>query len=83
MIPTFSKLEVIGLLASVKVMIGWWLRVEIFASSWLDSGVMVAVEGYGGWILEDGCGVAINVMVGDMYREADDDETEGVGVVSK
>lgn len=44
---------------------------------------MVAVEGYGGCMQEDGCGVTIKVMVGDMYREADDDETEGVGVVSK
>jgi len=44
---------------------------------------MVAVEGYGGLMLEDGCGVSINVMVGDMYRGADDDETEEIGVVSK
>ena len=62
--PTFSEVDVVGLLGSIKVLIGWWLRVEIFAPSRLDSEfMMIEVERYSGWMLEDGCGVAMTFVV--------------------
>ena len=62
--PTFSEVDVVGLLGSIKVLIGWWLRVEIFAPSRLDSEfMMIEVEKYSGWMLEDGCGVAMTFVV--------------------
>ena len=40
--------------------------------------VVVGVERYGDWVVEDGSGVALEVVVGK--ADSDDDEADGVGV---